>query len=53
MREHLSTDNISHIFKHIQSLSSYRDACDEGYLKVLSSGSTYHSRKIKEALDVI
>ena len=53
VREHLFADKNSHIFQHVKSLSSFRDACGEGYFKVLDSASTYHSLKIKEALHIM
>ena len=53
MREHLFTDDNSHIFKHLKSSGSCRDACGEGCFKVLDSASTYHSLKIKEALHIM
>ena len=53
VREHLFTDKNSHIFKHLTSPSSFRDACGEGCFKVLESASTHHSLKIKEALNIM
>ena len=53
MREHLFTGKSSHIFKHLKSFSSCRDACGEECFKVLDSASTYHSSKIKEALHIM
>ena len=51
--EHLYADKNPHIFKHLKSSSSCRDACGEGYFKVLGSASTHHSLKIKEALHIM
>ena len=50
VREYLFTERNSHIFKHLNSSSSCRDACGEGCFKVLDSASTRHNLKIKEAL---
>ena len=47
------TDNNSHIFKHLESSSSCRDAYGEGCFKGFDSASTHHSLKIKEALHIM
>ena len=43
----------SHIFKHLKSSSSCRDACGEGCFKLLDSASTHHSLKTTEALHIM
>ena len=43
----------SHIFKHLKSLDSCKDACGESCFRVLDSSSSYHSSRIKEALYII
>ena len=50
MREHLFTDKNVHIFKHLKSSNSCKDACGAGCFKVLDSTSSHHSLRIKETL---
>ena len=53
VREHLFTDKNSHIFKHLASSSSRKDACGEGCFRVLDSASSHHNLRIKEALYIM
>ena len=53
MREHLFTDKNSHIFKHIMSSSSCKDAFGEGCFRVLDLASSHHNLRIKEALHIM
>ena len=53
MREHLFTDKNSHIFKHLKSSSSCKDASGEGCFRVLYSASSHHNLRIKEALYIM
>ena len=53
VREHLFKDKNSHIFKHLKSSSSCKDACGEGCSRVLESASSHHNLRIKEALYIM
>ena len=53
VREHLFTDKNSHIFKHLKSSSTCKDACGEGCFRVLDSASSHHNLRIKEALHIM
>ena len=52
-REHLSTDKSSNIFKHLKSSDECKKACNDSYITILDSASTYHQLKIKEALHIL
>ena len=52
VREHLSTDKNSHIFKRLKNSTSYKDVCNESCFKVLDTENTYHNLRIKEALHI-
>ena len=51
--EHLFTDKISHIFKHLKTSTPCKNLCSEKCFKVIDSASTYHNLKIMEALHIM
>ena len=53
VREHLSTDKNSNIFKHLKSSHKCKKACNDSYITVLDTASIYHQLKIKEALHIL
>ena len=53
MREHLFTDNNSHIFKHLKSSDVYKDACSDSCSVDLDSANTHYKLKINEALQIL
>ena len=53
VREHLCTDKNSNIFKHLKSSDKCKKACNDSCFTILDSASTYHQRKIKEALHIL
>ena len=50
VREHLSTDKNSNIFKHFKGSVVCKEACNDSCFKVLDSANTSFKLKIKEAL---
>ena len=46
VREYLFKDKNSHIFKHLKSSSTCKDACGEGCFRVLDSASSHHNLKV-------
>ena len=53
VREHLSTDKNSNIFKHLMSSDKCKKGCNYSCFTILYSANTYHYPKIKEALHII
>ena len=52
VREHLSTDRVSHVYKHLQNSDKCRNLCTEKNFIILDSASTVFQLKIKEALHI-
>ena len=48
IREHLSSDKHSHIFKHLRGSENCRSLCSEDCFKILDSASTSFQLKITE-----
>ena len=53
VREHLFTDENSHVYKHLQSSKTCKDSCDESCFKVIDSAKTFNQLKVKEALHIL
>ena len=53
MCEYLFSDKNSHAYKHLNSSTACREACDEKCLTVLDSANTAYKLKIKEALHIM
>ena len=52
IREHLSYDKSSHIFKHLQSSERCRQSCSADCFEILDSASTKFQLKLKEAMHI-
>ena len=50
VREHLSSDGSSHVFKHLQSSESCRISCSADCFTVLDSATTKFQVKLKESM---
>ena len=50
--EHLFTDKNSHICKHLETLTSCKNACSESCFVLLDLASTFHNLENEEALHV-
>ena len=50
VREHLSSDRSSHVFKHLQSSESCRISCSADCFTVLDSATTKFQVKLKESM---
>ena len=53
VREHVTTDKNSNIFKHLMSSGKCKQACNDSCFTILDSANTYHHLKIKEALHIM
>ena len=53
IREHLSSDKHSHIFKHLKNSENCRSLCSEDCFKILDSASSSFQLKIKEAMHIL
>ena len=53
VREHLSADKNSNIFKHLMSSDKCKKACNDSCFTILDSANTYHRLKIKDALYIM
>ena len=53
IREHLFTDKNFHIYKHLESSNTCKNACNDSCFKVLDSAKTHYQLKIKEALHIL
>ena len=53
VREHLSSDRSSHVFKHLQSSESCRISCSVDCFTVLDSATTKFQVKLKESMYII
>ena len=53
IREHLSSDKHSHVFKHLRVSENCRSFCSKDYFKTLDSASTSFQLKIKEAMHIL
>ena len=53
IREHLSSDKNSHIFKHLRGSENCRSLCSEDCFQILDSASTSFQLKIKEAMHIL
>ena len=51
--EHLFTDKIANIVKHLESSNKCKMACNDSCFTILDLASTYHQLKIKEALQIL
>ena len=52
VREHLVTDRNSHIFKHLESSESCKNACSEECFTILDSAPSPYQLRIKEAIHI-
>ena len=52
VREHLSSDKSSHIFKHLQSSERCRQSCAADCFEILDSAPTKFQLKLKEAMHI-
>ena len=52
VREQLSSDKSSHIFKHLLSSERYRQSCSADCSKILDSAPTKFQLKLKEAMHI-
>ena len=52
VREHLSSDKSSHIFKHLQSSERCRQSCSVDCFEILDSAPTKFQLKLKEAMHI-
>ena len=52
VREHLSSDKSSHIFKHLQSSERCRQSCSADCFEILDSAPTKFRLKLKEAMHI-
>ena len=52
VREHLSSDKSSHIFKHLQSSERCRQSCSADCFEILDSAPTKFQLKLKEAMHI-
>ena len=52
VREHLSSDKSSHIFKHLQSSERCRQSCSADCFEILDSAPTKFQLKFKEAMHI-
>ena len=53
IREHLTSDKHSHIFKHLRGSENCRSLCSEDCFKILDSASISFQLKIKEAMHIL
>ena len=53
IREHLSSDKHSGIFKHLRGSENCHSLCSEDCFKILDSASTTFQLKIKEAMYIL
>ena len=52
VKEHLTTDKQSHIYKHINSNSNCKLKSNETSFKLLDKANTEYTLKIKEAIHI-
>lgn len=52
VREHLSSDKSSYIFKHLQNPGSCRQSCSADCFEILDSAPTKFQLKLKEAMHI-
>ena len=52
VREHLSSDKSSHIFKHLQSSERCRQSCSADCFEILDSAPTKFQLKLEEAMHI-
>ena len=52
IKEHLSSDKKSHIFKHLEMSGDCKRACSEDCFSILDHAPTEYQLKIKEALHI-
>ena len=50
VKEHLSTDKDSHVFKHLNGSPSCDRKCSVDCFKIVDSAKTRHCLKLKEAM---
>ena len=53
IREHLSSDKHSHIFKHLRGSENCRSLCSEDCFEILDSASISFQLKIREAMYIL
>ena len=53
IREHLSSDKNSHIFKHLRGSENCRSLCSKDCFQILDSASTSFQLKTKEAMHIL
>ena len=53
IREHLTSDKHSHIFKHLRGSENCRSLCSEDCFKILDSASISFQLKIKESMHIL
>ena len=52
IKEHLSLDKASHIFKHLDKNKSCKDLCDESNFSIIDRANTEYKLRIKEAIHI-
>ena len=50
VKEHLSTDKNSHVYKHVNGLPNCKRKCSVGCFKIVDSANSRHCLKLKEAI---
>ena len=53
IREHLSSNKHSHIFKYLKGSENCRSLCSNDCFKILDSASTSFQLKIKEVMHIL
>ena len=52
VHEHLFTDKLSHVYKHLESNAECREKCNESCFEILDRGNTEYDLKIRESLHI-
>ena len=52
IKEHLNSDKLSHIYKHLNTNAACKVQCNETCFSVLDSANTKYGLKIKEGLQI-
>ena len=52
IKEHLSKDKASHIYKHLEGSNDCRDKCNDTCFSILDRSGTSYGLKLKEAIHI-
>ena len=52
VNEHLCTDKLSHVYKHLREKTQCLQACDESCFSILDSANSEYKLRIKEAIHI-